>query len=254
MLDKIKSLIRIKSIQQRRSSRSRPAANPDHRLRRPTRSFPEFFEHVKRLGFIPRTVIDVGVATGTPSLYEAFPDAYLVLVDPVEEFVPDMQKILVARSGEYHCCALSAATGQSTILKTKKLRGSTLMHRHQGESDRLQPVTVETLDRMLLERTMGDPYLLKIDCQGGDLDVVKGGVGTLQHCEIVILEVSLFKFWGDHHPELLDILNFMSEHGFAVYDLLDGLYRPYDNALGQIDIAFVKKNGRFRTRHFWVRR
>jgi hypothetical protein len=30
----------------------------------------------------PATIIDVGVASGTPELYAAFPNAFLLLVDP----------------------------------------------------------------------------------------------------------------------------------------------------------------------------
>lgn len=44
----------------------------------------------------------------------------------------------------------------------------------------------------------------------------------------------------------------MREKGFVVHDLLDGLYRPYDKALGQIDVVFVKENGMFRVSSQWV--
>ena len=53
---------------------------------RPTRNFAEFFSHLKKLQFIPGTVIDVGVAWGTPDLYEAFPASKFYLVEPLKEF------------------------------------------------------------------------------------------------------------------------------------------------------------------------
>src|SRR3954447_375084 len=40
---------------------------------------------IQKRGLSPRTVIDVGAARGTQPLYEAFPDAYLVLVEPLGE-------------------------------------------------------------------------------------------------------------------------------------------------------------------------
>ena len=67
----------------------------------------------------------------------------------------------------------------------------------------------------------------------------------------MIVEVSLFRFWGAHHPDPLDILNFMDAQGFVIYDFLDGLFRPTDAALGQIDIAFVKRDGMFRQYQAW---
>lgn len=219
--------------------------------KRPTRTFQEFFSHINGLGFNPGTVIDVGVARGTPALYEAFPDAYLILVEPVKEFVPHLEAILQKRKGEFHNCALMAEPGTSTILKTKELHGSSMMHRVADSGDaRLQEVEVRTLDDVV-GGDRATPYLLKTDCQGGDYEVVKGGERTLVHCEVVILEVSFFKFWGDHHPDPLDIIQYMSDHGFVLYDFLDGLFRPNDNALGQIDMVFVKRDGLFRKSHKW---
>ena len=40
---------------------------------------------LKRFGFEARTIFDVGVDTGTPLIYDAFPDAHFVLIDPVSE-------------------------------------------------------------------------------------------------------------------------------------------------------------------------
>src|SRR3954449_6529991 len=58
--------------------------------------------HVKRLGFAPATVIDVGVAYGTPELYDAFPDARFLLVDPLEEYAPAIDGIVARlRSAEW---------------------------------------------------------------------------------------------------------------------------------------------------------
>src|SRR5256885_8352881 len=46
-----------------------------------------------RLGFEPGTIIDVGAADGTPGLYDCFPDADLLLIDPLEEHVPALNEI-----------------------------------------------------------------------------------------------------------------------------------------------------------------
>ena len=40
-------------------------------------------QHVKRLGLAPATVIDVGVADGTRALYDTFPAAHLLLIEPL---------------------------------------------------------------------------------------------------------------------------------------------------------------------------
>lgn len=220
---------------------------------RPTRNFAQFFEHVSGFGFYPKTIIDVGAARGTPDLYRSFPDAYLVLFEPLKDFVPDIEKILSGRKGEYHICALMSQPGHSTILKSADKFGSSMMHRIEDDKDdRLVSVDVRTLDQMVSDK-YESPMVLKTDCQGGDFDVIRGGTETLKRCEIVIMEVSFYQFWGDHHPKPLQILNYMSEKGFVLYDFLDGLFRPYDNALGQIDMVFVKEHGVFRQSHYWAK-
>ncbi len=50
-------------------------------------------------------------------------------------------------------------------------------------------------------------------------------------------------------PEFFDIVFYMKQHGFVAYDIILGWNRPLDNALGQIDIIFVKENGQFRQNH-----
>src|SRR5690349_20367910 len=73
----------------------------------PTRSAPAVpgdgwrAEPFRRHGYAPATVIDVGVAAGTPVLYEAFPDAYHVLVEPLAEFEPALQALVARNGGEY---------------------------------------------------------------------------------------------------------------------------------------------------------
>lgn len=244
-----KKKARIKSNEQAASS---PAANAAMPVKfRPTRNFAEFFEHVRKLGFCPRTIIDVGAARGTPDLYRSFPEAYLILFEPLPDFVPDMEKILSQRRGEYHTCALMSEAGRATILKSPDKFGSSMMHRIENNGDeRLVPVDVRTLDEIVGSRHE-EPIILKTDCQGGDFDVIKGGEKTLDRCEIVVMEVSFFQFWGSHHPRPLDILNYMNDKGFVLYDFLDGLFRPLDNALGQIDMVFVRDKGMFRKSHEW---
>jgi FkbM family methyltransferase len=221
--------------------------------KRPTRNFEEFFTHVKGLGFSPETIIDVGVARGTPVLYSAFPDAYYLLFEPLADFRPEIDRILARYKGEFHPVALMAQKGEGSIFKTRDKFGSSMMHRVQDESDeRLENVAIDTLDSVTVDGTrLSGPVMLKTDCQGGDFEVLKGGEKTLAKCDLAIIEVSFFRFWGTHHPDPLEILNFMDRNGFVVYDFLDGLFRPYDGALGQIDIVFVKKDGFFRTCHSW---
>lgn len=145
-----------------------------------------------------------------------------------------------------------AEPGESLILKHQDLYGSSMMHRRGASDDNVLKVPVSTLDAEMEGVDLGGHVLLKTDCQGADLDVVKGGLRTLAQCDVVILETSLFRFWGPHHPDFFEIVSFMDDQGFAVYDFLDGMFRPLDKALGQIDVAFARKNGFLREETGWL--
>jgi hypothetical protein len=45
----------------------------------------------------------------------------------------------------------------------------------------------------------------------------------------------------------------MGEKGYEIYDITEYLRRPYDGALGQIDIAFAKADGTLRNISRWAK-
>ena len=75
---------------------------------------------------------------------------------------------------------------------------------------------------------------------------------VLAHAEVIIVEVSLFAFRdGPGMPVFPEVLNFMLERKYALYDFPGFLRRPLDGALGQCDVCFVKRNGFLRKSNNW---
>jgi Methyltransferase FkbM domain len=96
------------------------------------------------------------------------------------------------------------------------------------------------------------PELIKLDIQGFELEALKGGSKTFGYTEVYILEVSLFPFSDlPGMPIISDVINFMLERNYVVYDFAGFLRRPLDGALGQCDICFVKRNGFLRSSIAW---
>ena len=73
----------------------------------------------------------------------------------------------------------------------------------------------------------------------------------MRHTELVILEVSLLPFFVNG-PSLYDVVHYMKDRGFVVYDIFNGHNRPLDNALAQVDIVFVREFGQFRQHHVYA--
>ena len=72
-------------------------------------------DNLRKPGLSPATLIDAGVAGGTLVLYDAFPQAYLVLIEPLTEFESDLGRLVRERAGEYLATALGAREGSVTI-------------------------------------------------------------------------------------------------------------------------------------------
>jgi FkbM family methyltransferase len=215
--------------------------------KRPTRNFAEYFYVLKhRHKFLPEVCIDVGAAYGTAALYGAFPDAFHLAFEPLPTLIPRLRDRLKALRHEIvEGCAMDTP-GTVQILQADAELTSSVMHRRDASDPRVREVPAYRIDDVVERLKLSGPMLMKTDCQGADLLALKGATKTLEACEVVIVESSLFRFWGDHQADVFDIMTFMKDHGFVLHDILDGLFRPFDRALAQVDLAFVRDGGLFR--------
>lgn len=204
--------------------------------------------HFRSLGFAPATIFDLGVATGTFELYDPWPDARLILVDPVSEWENHMRWICKHRRApaSYVVAAAGDHNGQATFGCPGHLAGASI---YIGDAPQ-RTVPMYTLDDLAARFGAQPPYLLKMDVQGAESMVLAGATEVLPKCEVVMLEASLWDFNGNGIT-LVEMINLMASRGFSPFDFYGGLRRPLDCSLGQIDIAFVKLNGRFRNSHEW---
>lgn len=215
------------------------------------KSIGESYSLIAEIGFKPTTVIDVGIASGTPDIYAAFPDAYFLLVEPLKEFEASMISILKRYNGSYVLAAAGSRSGEVDFnVHTNHLAGSSLYEESMGTEADGRKVTVPMIriDDVLLDKQLNGPYLIKIDVQGAELDVLDGATQALLDAEVVVLEVSLFEFMKGA-PQFSDMISYMKNRGFVAYDIVLGWNRPLDNALGQVDIVFVQEKGIFRRDH-----
>jgi len=216
---------------------------------------PQVFRHLCGLGLQPQTVFDVGVGFGTFDLYEAFPAAKHILIEPVVEFEPALQEICRAFKAEYLIAAASDKAGE-VVMNVHDFRlASSMFKEVEGPHvDGIQrTVPAVTIDGVCAQKGLEGPYVLKLDVHGAELRALDGARNVLEETELVIAETHLFQFFADG-PQFYDVVRYMKERGFCVYDIFGQAYRPLDGALSSIDIAFVKEEGRFRASHFWANR
>lgn len=224
-------------------------------IRRPVGDMRCFLEDVAARGFEPRAILDVGANQGDWSRLAAaiFPSASFVLIEPqdemrgpLEQFCREFPKARRVEGGA------GAREGELILTVSEDLQGSSFLPEENAPSTtgkKRRGVKIVTIDS-LYDGKVDFPDLVKLDIQGFELEALKGAQGLFGRTELFILEVSLYEFMPGC-PLFSEVVRFMAERGYEVYDLPGFLRRPFDAALGQADIAFVRRDGFLRASDVW---
>ena len=208
-------------------------------------------EHLKKKGFNPEMIIDVGAYKGnwTMDVLEVFPSSKILMVDAQRKMESYLQELCSKHKNvEYIISLLSSRDGDEKLFNINETASYVATVPQEGFD--FETIKSQTLDKVIHERNLPFPDFLKLDVQGHELEILRGAQKALANAEICLLEVSLLNV-GDDGPLLIDVLRFMDENNFQAYDICQFMRRPYDNALYQIDLFFAKKVSRIITEKRW---
>ncbi len=214
-------------------------------LHAPTHSFAHAL-NLLRAHINPNTVIDVGVASGTPELYRAFPKAAWLLIEANPAYQAALDSLAEQLNAAIETVFCGAEHGQTTLnVFSDPRKSSALQPTRPLQLVERIVVPVKPLDALVDKHTLSVPFLLKIDVEGAEMDVLRGAKSTLAHCEAVIVETSVMpRFEGG--AELADVVCAMRQAGFAVFDIAAGANHPRTGHLNQVDVFFVRADAPFR--------
>lgn len=198
------------------------------------------------IAFLPEvgTVFDIGVAHGTPWLYDRFPTARLVLVDPVEK-QRAVASLLAERPHEFVQCAVGAESGDAEVHVNLDQTGRTSLLERTAltrTDDRYETrtVPVETLDGLADRFVPADEsFGVKIDTEGFELEVLRGGARSLQRAAFVICEASVQERFEDSY-RFEDLVCHMRDQGFGVRAVLSA-ERDNQGLIRFVDVVFTPR-------------
>ena len=207
-------------------------------------------------GVEPRSVLDVGAALGdwSRTCAAVFPMARYVLVEPLAEFRPSLDAAAAeVGSAVVVEAAVAGVSGDRTINVHPDLVGSSLLREREGEHVDGTPRSVAaiTVDELVAAHALKPPFLLKVDVQGAEGEVLAGAGSTLESTEAVICETSFFGFYFEGTP-FEELVSTMRTAGFVVYDIGNLARRPLDGALSQADVIFVPEDSPARREHVYA--
>jgi FkbM family methyltransferase len=204
------------------------------------RSWPAFAERrvLEGIGWLlrrPGTVLyDIGAATGVYTLAAA----KLTSVSQVIAFEPlaDSYAVLEQRSREYpqiRCfnVALGDSTGEAAIHRSSWRNTSSFLDVSEltrqefptaAELEEDEPVQMVRLDEVVGEHSLARPDVVKMDVQGFEPHVIRGGEATLRSARICIVELS-FRPLYESAPLFDDVYPLLRELGFRTIGFVGGL-------------------------------
>jgi FkbM family methyltransferase len=189
----------------------------------------------------PKRILDIGAHRGdfTRLCRNQFPSAYFYLIE-AEQFHEYMLK-----NENYKIAFLSDVSEEKVFYKSKFMEGNTgdSFYRENTHYYRDDAVIQETVQTTTLDEifTNGETFdFIKIDTQGSELDILRGGTNTIRNATAFLLEVSVFEY-NLGGPKKEDVVKFMSDLGFTKQVVISEIFHPFINQqLIQQDILFLK--------------
>lgn len=195
-------------------------------------------------GFSPETIVDVGAYAGEWSrmAHRIFPEAEILAVEPQR----DKEDALWGLSKKYeriqYKIALLGEENRQNVPFRRGGSGSKVMRQVDPGEPHLERREMTTLDALTTGTTFASPDLLKLDVQTYESEVLQGADRMLDRAppELILMEVSLINVdKADDSPLFADVIRFMDERAYRLYDLCSFMRRPYDDALWQVDALFA---------------
>jgi len=201
----------------------------------------------KAKGFHPSCIFDVGGSNGTWSrkIMPLFPQANFHIFEPLAEIAssylePIKHLIDTNENATLHKVAVGKESGTRTFNhREDNPSASTSIKVGNKSLYRQVRLPMVTLDSIIGAHSP-IPDFIKIDIQGGELDVLKGCRSNLCKVQLLLLETWLSRGYGQNTPLLGELMNFLVPFGFHVFEVGDS-WRNKNGSLISQDFYFVNE-------------
>jgi len=211
--------------------------------------FYDMYHHIsnlKKLGFNPDLVIDVGALFGhwTEQVIPIFPEAAFIMIEPQI----DKKQYLAAITRKFNnVSAEFSLVGdvEKDEVDFYEMGSGSSIYEENSDCDRKKvSLKMETLDTIMKKYKTPNNCFVKLDVQGAEIDVLKGAAELLKRTEFILLEISTLNY-NHKAPQFTDVIIFLKNIGFILFDICDER-RMKNEVLYQIDMIFVKESSPIR--------
>lgn len=198
------------------------------------------------------TILDIGANSGdfAVTMARRFPAARVISFEPLTDAAAELRR---RTQGIPHCtaidCALGDMDGEIDMQRCVYSPSSSILpmadlHRRavpftDGDS-KTERIRIRRLDDVAQEVPMPDGIFAKIDVQGFEDRVIRGGVETLRRARVIIVETSFATLY-EGQPLFREIFAALNSLGFDYAGNWDQLADPASGRILQADAIFLRQ-------------
>ena len=201
-------------------------------------------ELLKRMGYVPDTILDIGAHHGhwTSRVKQIFEKSCYHLFEGI-----DYAELKQLSNVSLYNVILNDKVEEINWYQMKNT-GDSMFREKTSHFINCEPIRRQTIDLNTLMQGKLDEatnILIKIDCQGAEIPILKGATSIYSKTDFIVLEIPFFGQYNEGVPNFLEHIRFMDEIGFVPYDIYDSHYINEFNM--QVDVMFINKNHSFNT-------
>jgi len=208
---------------------------------------------MKSRGYEPRVVIDGGANVGdwTRMARAIFPTAAFHLVEPQPACARSLEHLVRSTPGVYFHPVAVAEPGITSVRMIGTGTGAWVV-RPVDVALAARECPATTLDALLADRvSSADRALLKLDLEGHEISALRGAPRLLPAVEVILTELQFYEINQNRRPVFADVLSFLAERGFELYDFACLSPRPRDMRLRMGDVVFVRSDSPLLADRLW---
>jgi len=202
---------------------------------------------LKEKGYFPDTILDIGAHHGnwTNSMKQIYNNSKYYLFEGID--YSELNRFQNDDNVNVYNVILNDKIDTVNWYQMKNT-GDSIFKEKTYHFNNCQVIKRDTIDlntHILNNNLFQDSknILIKIDCQGAEIPILKGSTSILEKTDFIILEIPLFGEYNEGVPNFLEHIQFMDSIGFNTYDIIDNHYINKFNM--QVDVLFINKKHNF---------
>ena len=177
-------------------------------------------EEVRDMGINPNAILDIGAHTGQFHSWakRVWPDAGIFMIEANKLHEATLDRLAMMNGDRYLITALGDEEREVTFY-TRSDKPHTEGNSYYKEANywdipqlvQESKIKLQKLDNIFEDGAIFE--LIKIDTQGSELDILKGGVELVSKASAIVLEVAYIEY-NEGAPSVKEITDYMNKIGF----------------------------------------